>query len=255
MPQLKPLQSEAGFSVAESTIIDSTRNIRAANSVEVVNSSFTSSYKKEFISYNTANNTNSTVDLNNFEPISANRICFSSSNTLLTWKGYPIGSYNVNANESLVTVSLPNHGLSAGSNINIIFDPLYSSQNGSYVVSEVLSSSVFTFDTGVIFDPLNPIVNSLLEISSYGDSWEYSIKVETTILSDSLNNLSIAGISKTVTKENIPPGHVWMVIPQVNNSNQTFGYQVSISSNGSLENLSTGVKVTAHITNVLAQRE
>ena len=94
-----------------------------------------------------------------------------------------------------------------------------------------------------------------MEISSYGDSWEYSLKIETTILSDNSNNLTISGIAKTITKESIPPGHTWNVIPQVNNSNQTFGYQIAISSNGSLENISSGVKATAHITNVLAQKE
>ena len=255
MPQLKPLQSEGGFSVAESTIIDSNRNVLAANSVEVINSSFTTSYKKEFISYNTANNANSTVNLDDFESISSNKICFSSANILLSWKGYPIGSYNVNTNESIVRVSLANHALSVGNNITIIFDATYSSQDGTYQVLEVTSPSTFTFDTGVVFDPLDPIVNSILEISSYGDSWEYSLKIETTILSDNSNNLTISGIAKTITKESIPPGHTWNVIPQVNNSNQTFGYQIAISSNGSLENISSGVKATAHITNVLAQKE
>ena len=36
MPQLKPLQSEGGFSVAEATIIDENRNIIDANSVKVL---------------------------------------------------------------------------------------------------------------------------------------------------------------------------------------------------------------------------
>lgn len=255
MPQLKPLHSDAGFAVAEDTIIDSSRNVVAANSVEVVNSSFTTSYKKEFITYNTANDTTSTISLDNFENIASNRICFSSANALLTWKGYPIGTYVVNANESIVTVTLSGHGLSAGDSIDIIFDAAFSAQDGTYTVVEVLSSSSFTFDTSVVFDPISPIVNSLLEISSYGDTWEYSIKVETTILSDEFNNLTLAGISKSITKENIPPGHSWSVSPQVNNANQTFGYQVSISSNGTLENYSSGVKATAHVINVLAQRE
>ena len=66
MPQLKPLHSDAGFAVAEDTIIDSSRNVTAANSVEVVNSAFTSVSKKDFISYNTANDTSSTVTLDDF---------------------------------------------------------------------------------------------------------------------------------------------------------------------------------------------
>jgi hypothetical protein len=255
MPQLKPLHSDAGFAVAENTIIDASRNVVSANSVEVVNSSFTTSYKKEFITYNTANDTSSTVSLNNFESIISNRICFSAANALLTWKGYPIGSYTVNTNESLVTVTLSGHGLSAGNFIDVIFDQSFSAQDGTYNVVEVLSPSIFTFDTGTIFDPINPIVNSILEISSYGDTWEYSIKLETTILSDAANNLTISGIAKTITKENIPPGHSWNIIPQVNNSNQTFGYQVAISSNGTLENYSDGVKATAHVSNVLAVRQ
>lgn len=255
MPQLKPLHSDAGFAVAEDTIIDASRNVVAANSIEVVNSSFTTSYKKEFITYNTANDTSSTISLDNFESIASNRICFSSANALLTWKGYPIGSYTVNANESLVTVTLSGHGLAAGNSIDIIFDETFSAQDGTYTIVEVLSPSIFTFDTGVVFDPINPVVNSTLEISSYGDTWEYSIKLETTILSDAANNLTLSGIAKTITKENIPPGHSWNVIPQVNNSNQTFGYQVAISSNGTLENYSDGVKATAHVSNVLAVRQ
>ena len=255
MPQLKPLHSDAGFAVAEDTIIDPSRNVVAANSVEVVNSSFTTSYKKEFISYNTANNTSSTVSLDDFQSIVSNRICFSSANAILTWKGYPIGSYTVNANESLVTVTLTGHGLSAGNSIDIIFDQAFSAQDGTYTVVEILSPSIFTFDTGVVFDAINPVVNSSLEISSYGNTWEYSVKLETTILSDAANNLSISGIAKTVTKENIPPGHSWNIVPQVNNSNKTFGYQVAISSNGTLENYSDGVKATAHVSNVLAVRQ
>ena len=256
MPQLKPLHSDAGFAVAEDTIIDSGRNVTAANSVEVVNASFTSASKKDFISYNTANDTTGTVILDDFVNLPANRVAFSSADCILTWKGYPLGSYSVNANESVVTVTLDNHGLVAGQNITVIFDAPSSGQDGTYAVSEIISSSVFTFFTGTVFDAVNPIVNSPLEISiPYGQSWELSLKIETTILSDSLNNLTISGVLTTITKDNIPPGHTWTVIPLVNNSNQTFGYQVSASANGTFENYGSGVKCIAHITNVIAQRE
>lgn len=256
MPQLKPLHSDAGFAVAEDTIIDSNRNVTAANSIEVVNSSFTTASKKEFITYNTANDTSSTVTLDNFQNLSANKVAFSTANCILTWKGYPIGSYNVNANESIVQVTLSDHGLSAGDSVTVIFDAAYSAQDGTYTVVEVLSSSVFTFDTSVVFDPLNPVVASLLEISApYGQNWELSLKIETSILSDGANNLTTSGILKSVTKDNTPPGHVWDVIPLVNNSNQTFGYQISASSNGTFENYGTGVQCIAHISNVIAQRE
>ena len=83
------------------------------------------------------------------------------------------------------------------------------------------------------FDAVNPIINSPLEISvPYGQSWELSLKDRTTVLSDNANNLTLAGVLTSVTKDNVPPGHTWTVIPLVNNSNQTFGYQVSISANG-----------------------
>ena len=39
--------------------------------------------------------------------ILANRAAFSRFDCILTWKGYPLASYNVNANESVVTVTLP----------------------------------------------------------------------------------------------------------------------------------------------------
>ena len=42
---LKSLQSEGGFSVSEETIIDSTRNILKANSVQVVKSTFADANK------------------------------------------------------------------------------------------------------------------------------------------------------------------------------------------------------------------
>ena len=256
MPQLKPLHSDAGFAVAEDTIIDSGRNVTAANSVEVVNSAFTSASKKDFISYNTANDTSSTVTLDDFVNLPANRVAFSQADCILTWKGYPLASYNVNANESVVTVTLPDHGLVAGQNVTVIFDAPNSSQDGTYAVSEVISSSVFTFFTGTVFDAVNPIINSPLEISvPYGQSWELSLKIETTVLSDNANNLTLAGVLTSVTKDNVPPGHTWTVIPLVNNSNQTFGYQVSVSANGTLENYGSGVQCIAHITNVIAQRE
>ena len=252
---LKSLQSEGGFSVAEETIIDPDRNILKANSVEVINNIFSDAYKKEFITFNTANDTSSSVNLNNFTPVSASEIVFSKANIVLTWKGYSIGQYNVNANSSIARILLDNHGLSIGDSVTLSFDVQGSGSDGTYTVTNVLNNSTFEVDTGIIFNPVASIVNGIVELENYGLYWEYSVEITTTCLSDSSNILSLAGVSKTVLKDNIPVGHVWNINPVVNNTTKTFGYQVSISSNGSLENHSSGVDCVGLISNVSSGRE
>jgi hypothetical protein len=252
---LKPLQSEGGFSVAEESIIDPQRNILKANSIEVVNNTFTDAFKKEFISFNTATDISSTVNLEPFSDVSSNNIIFSKANILLSWKGYVIAQYSVNANSSIATVTLDNHGLSIGSNVTLLFDTQGTESNGTYPVLNIINNSVFTVDTGIVFNPSQSIVNGTVEITSYGLYWEYSLEIITTCLSDSSNNLTLAGVSKTVLKDNIPVGHIWNVFPTVNNTLKTFGYQVQISTNGTLESQANGVECSAFITNVSSVRD
>jgi hypothetical protein len=252
---LKPLQSEGGFSVAEESIIDPNRNIIKANSVEVVNNTFLNAYKKEFISFNTATNASSTVNLEQFTEVSSSNIIFSKANVVLTWKGYVIGQYNANANSSIASISLDNHGLVAGTNVTLSFDTQGIANNGTFPVLTTPNNNTFTVDTGVVFNPSQSIVNGILEVTSFGLYWEYSAEIITTCLSNNSNNLTLAGVSKTVLKDNIPVGHTWNVYPIVNNTQKTFGYQVQISTNGSLELQGNGVECAAFITNVSSTRD
>lgn len=252
---LKPLQSEGGFSVSEESIIDPDRNILKANSVEVVNNLFADASKKEFITYNTATDAAATVNLDPFANVAANTIIFNRANILLTWKGYPIGQYNVNANSTIASISLDNHGFSEGDSITLAFDAQGSGSDGTYTVETIIDDSNFTVDTGIVFNPSQSIVNGVVEITSYGLYWEYSVDVVTTCLSNSLNELTIAGVSKTVLKDNVPVSHIWGVTPIVNNTEKTFGYQIDVTTNGTLENQGTGVECVAFITNVSTVRE
>jgi hypothetical protein len=252
---LKPLQSEGGFSVSEESIIDPDRNILKANSVEVVNNTFADATKKEFITYNTATNSSPTVNLNPFFPVGTSSIVFSKANVLITWKGYPIAQYNVNANSPIATITLDNHRLSQGNSISLIFDNDGSVADGTYTVTSVINNSTFTVNTGIVFNPSQSIVNGTVEITSYGLYWEYSAEVVTTCLSDENNNLTLAGVSKTVLKDDVPVGHTWNVVPTANNTEKTFGYQVEINTNGDLEFRSAGVECAAFITNVSSTRD
>lgn len=252
---LRSLQSEGGFSVSEETIIDPDRNILKANSVEVVNNIFADAYKKEFISFAKANNTSSTVNLEEFSTLAANEIVFSRANVLLTWKGYVTSQYNVNVNSSIARIFLDNHGLEEGDSITLFFDTQGQANNGTYTVTTVVTNSVIDVETGTIFNPSQSIVNGTVELRNYGQYWEYSAEIITTCLSDSTNNLTLAGVVKTVLKDNVPVGHTWNVEPIVNNTQKTFGYQVEISTNGSLEDYSTGVECVGFVTNVSSVRE
>jgi hypothetical protein len=255
MAQLRPLQSEAGFSVAEETIIDSSRNVVKSNSIEIVNTTYPTASKKEYISYATANDINSTPTVSPSVLIPANNILFSNATLLLTWEGYPTAEYTVNTNSTLVQVNLTGHGLSAGDTITVVFDSQGSVNDGTYTVLEIVNSSTFTFNATEIFNPESPIVGGEIEITSYGRYWEYASELKTSILSDSSNNLTLSSWIKSTTKENIPPGHVWEVGPIVNNTSKEFSYSFSISSTGSLENYGSGVKAVIKIDNVLAERE
>lgn len=252
---LKPLQSEGGFSVSEESIIDPQRNILKANSVEVVNNTFSDAVKKEFITFNTATDVSSTVNLEPLYSVSTSSIVFSKANILLSWKGYVVGQYNANVNSSIAVITLNNHGLSAGSNVTLSFDPQGSGSNGTFPILNVINNNTFTVDTGIIFNPSQSIVNGAVEITSYGLYWEYSLEIITTCLSDNSNNLTLAGVSKTVLKDNVPVGHIWNVYPTVNNSQQTFGYQVEITANTTLELQGGGVECVAFITNVSSTRD
>jgi len=251
---LKAFQSEGGFSVAEESIIDEDRNILKANSVQVVNSLKTDADKQEFISFNKATDTNTTVNLDDFVSVGASTVLFSSANIILSWKGYAIAQWNANASSSIATITLNNHGFDLGDSLTLSFIG-YAGNNGTYTVSEVIDDSVFRVDTGIVFDAANSVVNAELEITSLGLYWEYSTEISTTCLSDSSNNLTLAGVSKVILKDNVSLGHEWSVTPTVNNTLKTFGYQVQITSNGTLERYGNGVECVGFITNVSAVRD
>lgn len=252
---LKSLQSEGGFSVSEETIIDSTRNILKANSVQVVKNTFADANKIEFIANNLANNTNSTVTLDPEQTIDADTIVFSKASSLITWKGYPVGQYNVNIGDTTASISLENHGFSQGDSITLQFDAAGSVADGTYTVTSIIDDTNFTVNTGIVFNAVNTIVNGSVEITSYGLYWEYSTEVSTTCMSDSSNNLSLAGVSKTVLKDNVPPGHVWEIEPIVNNVSKTLSYQITITSNASIELQSNGAECMGFVSNVSALRD
>jgi len=252
---LKSLQSEGGFSVSEETIIDSTRNILKANSVQVVNNTFADANKIEFIGNNLANDTNATVTLDPSQTINANTIVFSKTSSLITWKGYPVGQYNVNLGDTTASISLENHGFAQGDSITLQFDAAGSVADGTYTVTSVIDDTNFTVNTGIVFDAVSAIVNGSVEITSYGLYWEYSLELSTTCLSDSTNNLSLAGTSRTVLKDNVPPGHTWEIEPIVNNVNKTLSYQITITSNSSIELQGSGAECMGFISNVSAIRD
>lgn len=252
---LKPLQSEGGFSVSEESIIDPDRNVIKANSVEVVNNIFASANKKEFITFNKADDSGSSVNLDNLTVLPANKIVFSKANVLLTWKGYPTAQYNVDANSSVARIFLDGHGLSQGDSVTLSFDTQGQGSDGTFSVTTIVNSSVFEVDTGTIFNPIASIVGGIVELQNYGLYWEYSVEITTSCVSDHANNLTLAGVSKTVLKDNVPVGHSWSVNPSIDNVQKTFGYQVAITANASLEFQSTGVDCMGFVCNVSADRQ
>ena len=111
---VKSFQSEGGFSVKEATIIDENRHIIDAASVKVLDDANTRTFKKEYIVHASLNDATNSAEMTPTHTVAADRIVFVTGFMLGTWKGYPVATYNVGANDTTVTCSLAEHGLSQG---------------------------------------------------------------------------------------------------------------------------------------------
>lgn len=252
---LKSLQSEGGFSVKEATIIDANRDVIDANSVKVTNVLNTTAFKKEYVAFATTNDTVGSAVLDPAHLIERNKVSFSSIFAIATWDGYPIGLYTINANESIVSVSLADHGLTTGDSITANFDASASSADGVYQVV-VVDGDNFTFDIGTPISAVDPTLGNV-EFTSYGRKWELALKIDTAILTDNLadQTLSIAAVSSTIVRDNVPPGHTWTLVPSVNQTTKEFSFQATVSSNGTLESVGTGVRWVGNISVVVTERD
>jgi hypothetical protein len=251
---LKSLQSEGGFSIDEAPIIDPDRNLIDVHSLKVQSNANNKTFKKEYIAHSLLNNTNPSVVMDPGHEVDADRIVFVTGFLLGTWEGYPIVELTSNANSVIVSCTLNGHGLATGDSIDVEFNnATYSSFNGTYTVT-VTSSSAFTFETATPLDANNPVLNEILEITSLGDTWEYAVKIESAVLSDGTQTLTTAAHSVTIVKDNVPPGQVWSVSPTVNNVTKEFSFLSSVSTNGTLEKRSGGIRWCAKVEIVYTER-
>lgn len=251
---LKSLQSEGGFSIDEAPIIDPDRNLIDVHSLKVQSNANNKTFKKEYISHSLLNNSNPSVVMDPGHEVDADRIVFVTGFLLGTWEGYPIAELTSNANSVIVTCTLNGHGLTTGDSITVEFNnATYSSFNGTYTVT-VTNSSVFTFETATALDANNPVLNETLEITNLGSNWEYAVKIESAVLSDSAHSLTTAAHAVTVVKDNLPAGHSWSVSPTVNNTTKQFSFLTSVASNGSLELRGSGVRWSARVDIVYTER-
>jgi hypothetical protein len=251
---LKPLQSEGGFAVAEAAIIDPDRNIIDAKSVKVLDNLNTKSFKKEYIIHGSLDNANVSLEMTPGHLVETNRVVFLTGFLLGTWTGYPIAVFNANANSTTVTCTLPNHGLSDNDLISVEFsNPTYTSFDNNYNVT-VVDNSTFRFDTLSPLDVNLPVLSQELEVTSYPLYWEYAVKIESAVLSDSVNDLSISASLSNVVKESIPPGHTWGVTPIVNNTTKELTFTPSYSSNTSIELRGNGIRWSGKVDIVYSER-
>jgi len=254
MPKiLKSVQSDGGFSVADETIIDPNRNIIDANSIKVLNNSNNKTYKKEFIVHGSLDNGNISLEMTPPHVVEANRIVFVSGFMLGTWTGYPIAVFTVNAASVTVQCTLDNHNLTTGDLISVEFESEYSAANGNYNVT-VVDDNEFTFDTSAPLDLNNPILANSLEVVSYDLTWEFAVKIESAVLSDATNNLSLAAVSKNIVKDNIPPGHVWDINPVVNNTTKVVTFTPSVSTATDIELRGSGIRWSGKVDLVYTER-
>ena len=187
MPKiLKSVQSDGGFSVSDETIIDPTRNIIDANSVKVLDISNSRTFKKEFIIHGSLNNANVSLEMTPTHSVSFNRIVFVSGFMVGTWTGYPIAVYTANANSTLVECTLADHGLTTGDVISVEFAAPYLSSNGNFTVT-VVDDDEFTFNTSSPLNVNSPVLAQSAEITSYIETWEIAVKIESAVISDSVN--------------------------------------------------------------------
>lgn len=251
---LKPLQSEGGFSVSEETIIDPDRNIINANSVKILDNINDKSFKKEYIIHGSLDDATVSLEMTPGHLVESNRIVFLTGFMLATWTGYPIAIFTSNANSTLVSCTVANHGLTTGDLISVEFrNATYSSFNNNYNVT-VTSVNTFTFNTLTPLDINLPVIGEELEITSYSDNWDYAVKLETAILSDSSNNLSIAATSTSIVRDNVPPGHTWTIAPLVNNTTKEVTFTPSYTANSTIELRGNGIRWSGKIDLTYSER-
>lgn len=255
---LRPLQSEGGFSIAEETIIDPQRNIIDAHTIKVLNNSNDKTFKKEFISHATLTDANPSVVLDPGHLVEADRIVFMTGFLLATWEGFPIVDFTANANSTNVSCTLSNHGLTTGDNITVEFtNSSYTSFNGVYPVT-VVDDSNFTITTATPLDINNPVLNQTLEITVIGTNdvgnWEYAVKIESAVLSDSNTILSTAAHAVTIVKDNTPPGQTWSISPTVNNVTNELSFLAAVATNGTLQSRGSGIRWCAKVDIVYTER-
>jgi len=109
---------------------------------------------------------------------------------------------------------------------------------------------------GTPFDELNPTLGTV-EFTNYGSKWEYAIKIETAVLTDDLpdQTLSIAAVSSTIVRDNVPPGHEWSLVPSVNQTTKDFSFQASVTTNGTLQSIGTGIRWVGNVSVVVTERD
>lgn len=250
---LRSLQSEGGFSVAEATIIDENRNIIDANTVKVLDNTNDKTFKKEYIIHGSLSNTVTSVQMIPGHVVESNRIVFLSAFLLGTWVGYPVATYNANANSTTVVCTLSNHGLSNNELISVEFESPYTAFNGNYNVT-IISNERFSFETSTPLDINLPVLEQSLEIISYSNSWEYAAKIESAVLSNSNNDLSLTSVSQTIVKDKVPPGHVWNISPVVNNTTKEITFTSSISTTSDIELRGNGIRWSGKVEIVYTER-
>ena len=250
---VKSFQSEGGFSVKEETIIDENRHIIDAASVKVQDGTNTRTFKKEYIVHASLSDVTKSAEMIPTHTVGADRIVFVTGFMLGTWKGYPVASYNVGANDTTVTVSLANHGLSQGDSIDIEFQSPYLTSNGSFTVASVVDLNTFTFETVTALNVNNPIIGEFLEITSYPLNWEQAIKIESAVLSDTLQQLTIAAQSKTVVKDSTPPGQTWDINAIINNTTKVLTFTPSVIGN-QLQLRGNGIRWSGKVEIVFTER-
>lgn len=250
---LKSLQSEGGFSVAEATIIDENRNIIDAHTVKVLDNTNDKTFKKEYIVHGSLTNATSSLEMEPGHLIEPDRIVFATGFLLGTWVGYPVVTYSANANSTTVVCTLQDHGLSDNDIISVEFQAPYTGFDGNYLVT-VTDESTFTFDTATPLDVNLPVLQQSLEVTSYSATWEYAVKIESAVLSNGANDLSLSASSLTVVKDNIPPGHDWSITPVVNNTTKEFTYTPSVSTTSDIELRGNGIRWSGKVEIVYTER-
>jgi len=250
---VKSFQSEGGFSVSEATIIDENRHIIDAASVKVLDNANTRTFKKEYVVHGSLDDATTSVEMTPTHTVAADRIVFVTGFMLGTWKGYPVATYNVGANDTTVTCTLAGHGLSQGDVISIEFQSPYLSSNGNFTVASVVDLNTFTFTTTNPLNVNNAVVGAFLEITSFSLNWEQAIKIESAVLSDTLQQLTIAAQNKTIVKDNTPPGQTWDINAIINNTTKVLTFTPSVTA-AKLQYRGNGVRWSGKVEIVYTER-